>query len=481
MPKRDMRILLVTNDRLGRERAGPAIRCIELAKVLAREHEVTIASGVPGDIELPGIPVIFDAMRNPAVLRSAARRVDIAITQGLVLDIFPFLRRLCRYVVVDLYDPYLFEHLAQKGRSFAIWRFLRQWRLLNDQLRLGDFFICANERQWDYWLGCLCALGRLTPEEHERDPSFQKLLSIVPFGIGSQPPRHERTVMKGVMPGISSNDILLLWAGGIWQWFDPLTIIKAMGLLRDRVDIKLLFMGTRHPNPDIPEMPVVAESRKVAQDLGILGRSVFFRDGWVPFDERQNFLLEADIGVSAHTNTVETRLAFRTRVLDYVWAGLPMILTEGDYFAEMVSRENVGKAVAPGDAEGWKGAILSLAVSSAERQAMRLRLSVLRERFHWGKVAGPLADYCRDPHHTRGLSGFRIGLSRFLTTAYGHLLRLRARKPILPVSPRKHSREAKFMDNRYPHTEDDDGQRSGPLKSGLKRSDATTGDRSLEK
>ncbi len=45
-----MRILLVTNDRLGRERAGPAIRCIELAKVLAREHEVTIASGVPGDI-----------------------------------------------------------------------------------------------------------------------------------------------------------------------------------------------------------------------------------------------------------------------------------------------------------------------------------------------------------------------------------------------------------------------------------------------
>jgi len=455
-----MRILLVTNDRLGRERAGPAIRCVELAKVLAREHEVTIASGVPGDFELPGIPVILNAMNNPAALRSAARRADIAITQGLVLDVFPFLRRLCRYLVIDLYDPYLFEHLAQKGRSFPIWRYLRQWHLLNDQLRQGDFFMCANERQWDYWLGCLCALGRLTPEAHERDPSFRTLLSIVPFGIQPQPPRHDRTVVKGVMPEISNDDILLLWAGGIWQWFDPLTIIKAMGLLKDRADIKLLFLGTRHPNPDIPEMPILAESRKLAQDLGLLGRSVFFRDGWVPFDERQNFLLEADIGVSAHANTVETSLAFRTRVLDYIWAGLPMILTGGDYFADLVSHEDLGKALSPGDVEGWKQAILSLAVSRAERQAIRSRLSALRARFHWDKVAGPLADYCRNPYHTRRVSGFKIGLSSFLTAVYGRLLRLASRRPALPISPQEPSTETQFMDNECSHGENEPGERS---------------------
>lgn len=439
-----MRILLVTNDRLGKQRAGPAIRCIELAKVLAREHEVTVASGVPGDIEIPGIKVILNALADPAALRAAARQTDVAITQGLVLHVFPFVKRFCKYLVVDLYDPYLFEHLAQKGRSFAIWRYLRQWHLLNQQLLQGDFFLCANQRQWDYWLGCLCALGRLTPEEHERDPSFRKLLSVVPFGIEPQLPRHDRTVVKGVMPGISNNDILLLWAGGIWQWFDPLTIIKAMGLLRDRADIKLLFLGTRHPNPDIPEMPILAESRELAQDLGVLGRSVFFKDGWVPFDERQNFLLEADIGVSAHTNTVETSLAFRTRVLDYIWAGLPMILTGGDYFADLVSHEDLGKVVLPGDAEGWKQAIFSLTVSGAERQAIRSRLSALRARFHWDKVAEPLAGYCRKPYHTRRLSGFKMGLSRFLTAVYGRLLRLPARRSALAVSRREHTRKTKF-------------------------------------
>src|SRR5689334_21395781 len=143
-----MRVLLVTNDRLGRQRAGPAIRCVELAKVLARSHEVTVASGAPGDIELPGIKVILNALANPAALRAAARQADVVVTQGLVLDFFPFLRR-SAYLVIDLYDPYLFEHLAPVGRRLPTWRYLRQWHLLNEQLRRGDFFMCANERQWD--------------------------------------------------------------------------------------------------------------------------------------------------------------------------------------------------------------------------------------------------------------------------------------------------------------------------------------------
>src|ERR1700686_1936035 len=148
-PKRGsvMRVLFVTNDRVGRQRAGPAIRCVELAKVLALKHEVTVASGLPGDAEIPGIQLIFDALVNPRALRAAARRSDVVVTQGLVLDFFPFLKR-SSYLVIDLYDPYLFEHLAPVGRRFPTWRYLRQWHLLNEQLRHGDFFVCANERQW---------------------------------------------------------------------------------------------------------------------------------------------------------------------------------------------------------------------------------------------------------------------------------------------------------------------------------------------
>jgi glycosyltransferase involved in cell wall biosynthesis len=443
-----MRILLVTNDRLGRERAGPAIRCVELARVLSQDHQVTVASSVPGEMELPGIQFLFDAVANPRPLKAAARQTDVAITQGLVLDTFPFLRRFCRYIAVDLYDPYLFEYLAQKDKRLVGWRYLRQWHLLNDQLNEGDFFICANERQWDYWIGRLCALGRLTPEEYERDSSFRCLLDVVPFGIDTEGPRHKCGVVKGVIPGISNNDILLLWAGGIWEWFDPLSVINGMSLIKHRSDIKLLFLGTRHPNPNIPEMPIVNESRRLAQELGVLGRTVFFREGWVPFEERQNFLLEADIGVSAHKATIEARLSFRTRVLDYIWAGLPMILTEGDYFAELVAREGVGKTVSPGNAEGWKDAILSLE-SQNVRQPMQSRLQALSEQFHWAKVSEPLIRYCRQPYSTRGHSRLRIGFSRLLTLAYRLRSHLWLGNSHVTVSRREDSVEVKVMENRY--------------------------------
>ena len=38
----------------------------------------------------------------------------------------------------------------------------------NRLLQSGDFFICGNERQRDFWLGMLAANGRLTPHTSER-------------------------------------------------------------------------------------------------------------------------------------------------------------------------------------------------------------------------------------------------------------------------------------------------------------------------
>ena len=55
--------------------------------------------------------------------------------------------------------------------------------------------------------------------------------------------------MKGVLPGIGPSDRLLLWGGGIWNWFDPLTVIRAVGRLAEgRSDVKLLFLGLKHPS-----------------------------------------------------------------------------------------------------------------------------------------------------------------------------------------------------------------------------------------
>ena len=422
-----MRILFVTNDYVGEQRAGPAIRAVELAKVLSRRHQVTLASARPGGLELDGIRVITGAQARPSELKGVASASDIVIAQGLVLFTFPFLYH-ARYLVVELYDPYLFEYLAHSRNRFPAWGYRRQWHLLNRQLLRGDLFVCANERQWDYWLGRLCALGRLTPEEYKHDKSFRSLLTIVPFGIPAATPVHTRQVVKGVRPGIGVNDIVLLWGGGIWQWFDPLTLIRAIALVaRERSDIKLLFLGGRHPERHLPAMPVEDECHRVAQELGLVDRSVFFANEWVSHDQLPNYLLESDIGVSSYWDSVETHFSFRTRVRDCIWAGLPMILTRGDSFATLVEHERVGRTVAASDVEGWRNAILDLAGNSEERSTIRTRLRGLAPKFHWDRVAEPLLEYCERPYRTAAMPGWSKPLIPVLSSGYQFLYRLAVR------------------------------------------------------
>lgn len=421
-----MKVLFVTGDALAAQMAGPAVRCLELAKVIGKQHEVTVASALPSTLSAEGMHILGDAARQPGELRRAAKANDVVITQGLVLARFPFLSKVSKHLVIDLYDAYLLEYLAHAHPQHPEWGYLRQWHRLNEQMLEGDFFLCSSERQWDYWLGRLCALGRVDPKSHNHDASFRKLLGIVPFGLPSQPPVHTEDVLRGVVPGIKSDDFVLLWAGGLWQWLDPLTVIRAVHeASQQEPKLRLVFLGSQDPNPNNRPMSMVEESIALAKELNLYEKFVFFYPAWAPYEQRQNFLLEADVGIAAHPESVESRYAYRTRVLDYIWAGLPMILSQGDYFGDFVVREKVGPALPPGDVKAWKDAILALAENPDLRHEMCARLEALRPRFRWEVAAAQLLEYCNAPYRTSRPSKLRHRMTPLLSWGYDVTKRLR--------------------------------------------------------
>jgi hypothetical protein len=138
-------------------------------------------------------------------------------------------------------------------------------------------------------------------------------------------------------------------------------------------------------------------ARELAQSLGLTGSRVFFGEGWIPYDQRGSAFLEADVGVSLHRDDIETRLSFRTRVLDYLWAGLPVIATEGDAMAELVEREEIGAVVRYGDVQGVATALSDLAGDAPRRRACASRAAAVAKRYRWSVVAQPLIDYCDNP------------------------------------------------------------------------------------
>src|SRR4030042_6271411 len=130
---------------------------------------------------------------------------------------------------------------------------------------------------------------------------------------------------------------------------------------KSRDDVKLFFMGVEHPNPEVKKLQLVSKTVSLAKKLGIYDRNVFFNFGWVEYDDRQNYLLESDVGIITHPEHIETRFSFRTRILDYLWTSLPIISTKGDSLSDIIEKERLGITVDANDPESLAEAIISLA------------------------------------------------------------------------------------------------------------------------
>jgi glycosyltransferase involved in cell wall biosynthesis len=409
-PRPRSKVVVATADALTERMAGPAIRAWRMALELSREHEVRLVSISRADITNDH----FEVLQVPQGRRLAAlvEWSDVFVFQGWVMAGQAYFQRPDRIFVVDVYDPLHFEQLEQ-GRDVdedGRWRqVFDATAVLNHQLARGDFFLCASEKQRDLWMGALASLGRVNPATYDADPGLDALIDIVPFGISDEPPTRTRPAIKGVLPGVGIDDTVILWGGGVYNWFDPLTLIHAVDRLRlRRPDVRLVFLGMRHPSPLIPEMQMAVDARRLADELGLTDKHVIFNEDWVVYDDRQNFLLDADVAVSTHLHHVETDYSFRTRILDYFWASLPTVATTGDALADLIERRQLGLTVAPGDVDALEAALFRLLDDHEFAATCRANIADVVPELRWSKVLEPVVEFCRDPRRAPDLETGRI-------------------------------------------------------------------------
>jgi GT2 family glycosyltransferase len=392
------RILIITADRLGKRMAGPAIRCWEMAKLLSREHEVILGTTTPSELDHPDFQVV---QVNSSRIDELLPTTDVVIFQGFIMFFYPQIAAADIPVLVDIYDPFHLEGLELRKEESPVERFSTarsDTKILNEQLERGDYFVCASEKQRDFWLGQMTAIGRVNPATYDQDASLRRLIDVAPFGLPTEPPAKQRKVVKGVIDGVGEDDFLLLWGGGIYNWFDPLTLIRAVAdVATDVDDVKLFFLGTAHPNPDVPKMRMAAAAYKLAEELGVLDTHVFFNDGWVEYEQRADYLLEADLGVSTHFEHVETAFSYRTRILDYLWAGLPIIATQGDSLSRLVTTHDLGITVPAEDVDACAEAIRRLRKDKDLYKACKANVEALAPDMTWEQALAPIVEFCRLP------------------------------------------------------------------------------------
>lgn len=375
--------------------AGPAIRVLELAKAVAAHCRVTVAAPAPSDVGDAQLGLIEARLSDFDTLLEAVRTHDVVVAQRMPPQLLRFASRMPVRFVADLYNPQMVEVL-EAGSDNATGSARRAWKSMLGQCAVADFVICASEKQRDLWLGGMGMAGLIEPRLYRADPTFRLFVDVVPFGLPEHAPQPAGPVLREMFPQIAPDARVLLWAGGIWRWLDALTPIRAVERLRGRgVAAHLVFLGTGRPALDPASIPTSAGAAiEFARERGLEGSCVHFNEGWVPYEERGAYLLEADIGVAAHHEHLEARFSFRTRVLDHFWAGLPSVVSGGDSIGELVERRGLGRAVAPEDDEAYASACASLLEDDEAYAATVQRVRELAPSLRWPEVARPLVEFC---------------------------------------------------------------------------------------
>lgn len=424
-------ITLLSNDTIGERMAGPAIRCLEMARQLSSIFRVTVV----GHGVLPvGDVWGFDLVQpSKAVVRKLSEDSDVFIIQGDALTVYPFLANCRAMVIADMYCPISLE-FQQSGHTLPLEQRLLIGDMVSDttnqQLSFADRFMCASERQRDLWLGAMMTLGRVNAVRFpdSKTTSMDEVAAIVPFGFPDVWPVPAKGFLRKKF-GISPDAFVMLWGGGVYEWFDPLSIIRAVAAVaKQGMDVHLVFMGVKHPNENITEHDMVGLAVALAQELEVFDSHVHFNFGWVSYYERVNFLSDADVGVSAHFDTLETRYSFRTRILDYLWASLPMVLTRGDFFAEDVSRYAMGRVMDYKDVVGWQSVLTELYHDREQLSCYKKNINTYRDQYKWSEVVKPLVSLCqnatvspdRQYMRQRFASGGKLSLWRRVRYAYSN-------------------------------------------------------------
>ncbi|WP_194397780.1 glycosyltransferase [Microbacterium atlanticum] len=396
------RVVVVTADVVGARMAGPGIRFVEIATQLTQVADVTLAVGIEGSEteSLAGRGFAVREFRGRDELVALVSAHDVAFCQLIDDEVVrQGAAAGCRFVF-DLYNALPAEAIgAERIGGFDTQPqmddvFSDVLSFFRFCMRAGSYFVTSNERQRDFWVGYMMSAGGLLPSDL-RGRHTSDLIGLVPFGMEDGEPHADRRAIRGEL-GIGEDDLVLLWAGGIWDWFDAETPIRAVAeLRRERPDVHLVFYGTTHPNSLIGKPKTVERAEEVARELGVLGAGVHFIEGWVPAAERAAYLLDADVAICAHKESFETRYAFRTRVLDHFWATLPSIVTEGDWFSEYIRAGDLGDVVGYGDVAGTVDAIRDLS-DRRRREQVRGHVAAIRDDWRWSATTSDLRSVVAD-------------------------------------------------------------------------------------
>jgi len=357
-----MRVLVLTDDLVGPAMAGSALRAWELARVLLNNGHEVVLSAATGSAHPEG-------HGPPVVDKPPWRWADLLLAPPWCLPPRAFFGD--HLLVVDGITPLLAELSACPATPEIAHRRRTAGARLPLVISRADGILVAGEEQATWWSDRL--------ENRAGVPLIE-----VPFGIPEEDPAADVDAIEGVPAGWS----VVLWWGGVWPWLDLETLLAARARLGSA---KVSVVVPTAERPGGGAALTTGDLEAAAARHGLRRPAVVALERWVPYAERHRILNRSAILAVLHHPGPETDLSFRTRVLDGLWATVPVLLSEGGAAARTANAEGWGAVVPPGDAK-LAAAALDLLLGDRSQDRCRGVLASARDRWRWSMVAQPLVE-----------------------------------------------------------------------------------------
>jgi glycosyltransferase involved in cell wall biosynthesis len=392
------KILVISHDKVGPSMAGPGIRYHRIAANLSLKHDVTLAVFNPSYIDNIGVTPYKAIDIHVQKFEEEFAKYDAIIALWLSDEMIEYAKSKNIVLIFDLYAPVPVEDLVQRVFGGNIspesdYDYTQMLRNYQHFVKNGDFLLTSNLQQRDFWIGYAFAANKTSPSL-QAERSIDSYFGVCPMGINLDEvaSTDQQDLLSPRIKGIKKGDFVIVWTGGIWDWFDAKTPIDAIqkAVLDGNENIKLVFLGTKHPNDDVPAMAETEIAREHATKLGLINKYVFFLDGWLPYADRIHYLRRANTALYAHKPSIESRFSHRTRVLDHILMSLPTIATKGDYFSDYISDHNLGITVEPFDSDAMAKAIVQLMNDKKMLETIINNIQAIQPEFEWSYTLQPL-------------------------------------------------------------------------------------------
>jgi glycosyltransferase involved in cell wall biosynthesis len=260
-------------------------------------------------------------------------------------------------------------------------------------LNAGDIFSVCSTPQKHLLVGELAMSGRLN--RHNFGYEFAHVILPGSPNLPNGNPVQIEARDFFAQLGIDGDDFIVLWSGGYNTWTDLDTLITGLeAAMQSNPRIHYVSVGgsTYEGQDNVYEQFMEKINRSPYQDR-------FHMLGWRPWNEMESYYRFSHLGLNIDAIHYETIYGTRTRLLEMLVAGLPVITSLGTELSYLLGSQGAALTFQVGDWETLAAGILALAGDPSRRQEMGNQAKdFAQNELSFNQTTIPLREWAQNPY-----------------------------------------------------------------------------------